>query len=286
MLFNMEPGTSVIEAELNLPAATVQIYQFDLVEQMLRTLREERCYRLDLSVSPRLPGSAMCFADHWSSQRFERPGRLFVLPPGETLHVRNGLGRQTAIICHLPVDSLSAWFDGDLEWTDRLLEASLDISSQSIGNLLLQLGHEARHPGFACAALSEGIAMQIAVHLQRYFRENVDEPESGGLAPWRLRLIDERLREFSQPPTLSELSALCKLSVRQLSRAFRVSRSLSLGDYVAKYRMEHAKCLLGDAKSIKSVAYAMGFASPSSFCYAFRQATGMAPQEYRVQARG
>jgi len=29
----------------------------------------------------------------------------------------------------------------------------------------------------------------------------------------------------------------------------------------------------------------MGFASPSGFCYAFRKATGMAPNHYRDHAR-
>ena len=43
-------------------------------------------------------------------------------------------------------------------------------------------------------------------------------PASGGLAPWRLRLIEERLRELRASPSLSELAALCHLSVRQLTQ--------------------------------------------------------------------
>jgi len=263
----------------------VQVYQFDLVNQVHRTLREDHSYRLDLSLSPRLPGTALCFADHWSAKRYEQAGKLFMLPPGETLHVRNGLGRQGAIICHLHTDTIREPFEGDFEWTDRLLEASLDINSLPISNLLLQLGEEARHPGFASAVMGEAIAMQIAVHLQRYYRGFVNIPAPGGLSPWRLRLIDERLRETEHPPALSELALLCKLSVRQLSRAFRASRGVSIGDHIAQYRMEQAKRLLDTGKSVKSVSYAMGFASPSGFCYAFRKATGMAPNHYRDHAR-
>lgn len=285
MFYDRQPGLALIEAELNLPAAMVQIYQFDLIEQMHRTLREDHAYRLDLSLSPRLPGTGLCFADHWSSRRFEQPGQLFLLPPGETLNVRNGIGRQGAIICRLPAGTIHESFEGNFEWTDQRLEASLNINSLPISNLLLQLGEEARHPGFASAVLSEAIAIQIAVYLQRYYRGVEKNPAPGGLTPRRLRLIDERLREMEHPPVLSELASLCKLSVRQLSRAFRASRGISIGEHVARYRFAHAMRLLGEGGSVKSVAYAMGFASPSSFSYAFRKATGMAPNQYRDQTR-
>src|SRR3546814_9741860 len=33
--------------------------------------------------------------------------------------------------------------------------------------------------------------------------------------------------------------------------------------------------------SVKAVSYSLGFSSPSSFCYAFRRATGVTPREFR-----
>jgi len=126
----------------------------------------------------------------------------------------------------------------------------------------------------------EGLTLQIAVLLSRQF--GCDKScEEGGLAPWRLRAIEERLENVTRAPTLSELAGICKLSVRQLSRGFRASRGLSIGSYVAEKRFEHAKRRLAMGESVKSVAYALGFASPSSFCYAFRRLTGFAPAEFR-----
>jgi AraC family transcriptional regulator len=103
-----------------------------------------------------------------------------------------------------------------------------------------------------------------------------------------LRLIDERLADLRQVPTLSELAALCKLSVRQLTRGFRASRGLSIGDHVAAIRIERAKQLLVSDLNIKSIAHMSGFASPSAFCFAFRHASGMTPGEFRAShsARG
>jgi AraC family transcriptional regulator len=37
--------------------------------------------------------------------------------------------------------------------------------------------------------------------------------------------------------------------------------------------------------SIKAVAYSLGFASPSSFSFAFRRATGQTPREFSHRAR-
>jgi AraC family transcriptional regulator len=96
-----------------------------------------------------------------------------------------------------------------------------------------------------------------------------------------LRRIEERLKEVREPPTLSELATLCNLSVRQLTRAFRASRGRSIGDYVEQSRLDQAKCLLATEASVKSIAYSLGFASPSSFSFAFRRATGETPREFR-----
>jgi AraC family transcriptional regulator len=173
------------------------------------------------------------------------------------------------------------WFDGDLVWTDRRLEASLDIASPTVRALLLRLGEELRHPGFASDALTELIAAQLAIELGRYCASITHGPATGGLAPWRLRLIDERLSEVREAPTLAELARLCNLSVRQLTRGFRTSRGCSIGDYIANSRIDVAKQLLGSEESVKGIAYSMGFASPSGFSYAFRRATGETPRQFR-----
>jgi AraC family transcriptional regulator len=128
----------------------------------------------------------------------------------------------------------------------------------------------------------ELIAAQLAIELGRYFAQFDEIPRAGELAQWRLLAIDERLNDAQEIPTLSELAALCNLSVRQLTRRFRVSRGCSIGDYVANNRIERAKRLLASAQSIKTIAYSLGFNSSSGFCFAFRRATGMTPGEFRA----
>jgi AraC family transcriptional regulator len=189
------------------------------------------------------------------------------------------------LLCQLNGDSFHQWIGEDIEWNDRQLEASLDIPTDQIRSLLHRLAQETRYPGFASHLMVELIAGQISIEIARYCQSVTDSPMTGGLASWRLKLIDERLAEVCKAPSLAELATLCGLSVRQLTRGFRTSRGCSIGQHVAQSRIKLAKRLLIGSESIKSIAYAMGFSSPSSFSYAFRRATGFTPGAFRQHMR-
>jgi AraC family transcriptional regulator len=274
-----------IEAELRVPVATAQLVRFHFAEPADNIFCRDR-YQLDLCLTPRPRNARACYPDRWSPSRFERIGTLFMVPPGEAMRVRSDdCGQQTSIICQLHPESMRAGLDGDLEWDARRLMAGLDIREANIRSLLLRLAEEARNPGFASEMLVELIAAQLAIELTRYCTAMNDDAPVRGLAPWRLRLVDERLREQGKTPTLAELASLCGLSVRQLTRGFRASRGCSIGDYVESSRVEHARRLLAADQSVKAIAYSLGFASPSGFCYAFRRATGETPREFRQRVR-
>jgi len=275
----------MVEAELRVPLATAQLVRYGLAKPIDDIFLMEDAYRLDLCLTPRPRGSRACYREHWIPHRFERIGNLFFVPPGEVLHARSDGGFQTSIICLLHAGPIRAFFEDDLAWTDRRLEASLDISSATIRSLMLRLAEEARRPGFASQMLAELIAGQTAIELFRYCGAITDGPATGGLAPWRLRIIDERLKELPAAPTLAELAGLCSLSARQLTRGFRASRGCSIGEYVAKSQVDHAKRLLATEQSIKSIARSIGFASPPAFSHAFRRATGQTPCQFRKSVR-
>jgi AraC family transcriptional regulator len=273
----------IIDAELHVPVASVQVARF-LIEQPHESLfRHNDGYRLDLSLTPRSRNTKVSFERHWGPHRFERLGKVFMVPPGEVMRTRADSGNMTSVLCTLREQTLQDWFEQKFECSNRTLEASLDISSETIQRLIIRLGEEARNPGFASKALSEAMAVQVAIELSRYYEDAAANSGTGGLQPWRLKRIDERLREQREQPTLEELAKLCGLSVRQLTRGFRISRGCSVGEYIAQSRVENAKRLLAGGESVKSIAFSMGFSSPSSFCHAFRKATGNSPNQFRQQ---
>lgn len=270
-----------IGAEIRLPVATAQLARFEVNGPTDYVRRDPANYRLDLCLTPRPGNARACYRERWSPHRFESIGNVFVLPPGETVQAKSDIGSQTSVLCYLRPGPMREWFDRDLEWTGRRLEASLDIRNPNIRIMLLRLADELRHPGFASDVLAGLITAELAVELGRYCIGIGDGPPKGGLATWRLRLIDERLKEITEPPTLPELARLCNLSVRALTRGFRVSRGISIGEHVTNCRVDYAKQLLAAGENAKSTAYALGFASPASFSYAFRRATGETPGEFR-----
>lgn len=238
-------------------------------------------YCLILCVTPRPSDARAAYPDVWGTTRLEALGDLTLLPPGHRLRIAGNRQRQVAITCHLSRKMVEQWLDHDVEWTDPRLEASLHLSNPHVRTLLMRLAEEAHRPGLAQDALIKAIAVQLGVEIARFCETLLEVRTVGGLAGWRLRLIDERLRDLSKVPSVEELALLCNLSVRQLSRGFRVSRGISIGEHCSMQRIELAKRLLSGSESIKSVAFATGFASPSTFAQAFRLATGATPREFR-----
>ena len=203
------------------------------------------------------------------------------LPPLHNLHLKLEGGRHISLICGLQAEAVHRLLPDNFEWTDRRLEACLDISSSTIRGLLLKLAHEVRYPGIGKRELSDALIVQLSVEIARYLIAIGEPSERGGLAPWRLRVVDKRLAAPGPAPNLAELASLCELSARQLTRGFRTSRGCSIGDYMAQSRIEMAKRRLATQESIKSIATSTGFSSHSTFTCAFRNATGVTPRDFR-----
>lgn len=278
------PGRVELDKERRLPFATTHLARFEIAEPCERVLRMDGVYRLDMCVTPRPAGVRARYADHWAARRFERIGEVYVLPPGQALQVRCVPSVTSSLVCELAAAQVSRWVDGEVEWSDRQRDASLGGGSPKFRPLLRRLLEELRQPGLAHETMIELVAAQLALELSRFGAAGAATPAAGGLAPWRLRLIDERLAEGGAAPSLTELAELCNMSVRQLVRAFRASRGCTIGEHIARSRAELAKARLHGDESIKAIARSLGFGSPSSFTNAFRKTVGLTPREYRALA--
>lgn len=273
--------TMEIDAELSAQGIIARIVRFAIPEPTATLHEVAEGYHVNMCLTPRPPASRGGFRKRWGPHRFERLGDIFLLPPGEELYVKGESGRQASLICTIAPELVHEVIGRDLAWDDQHLAATLDISSAQVRALLFRITAEIRHPGLAAQRMLELLGAELAIELGRYCYEVAERPVTGGLAGWRLRLIDERLADRLDAPSLPELADLCGLSVRQLTRGFRVSRACSIGDYVEQRRMEAAKRMLMEGESVKAIAFAMGFSSPSSFTFAFRRAVGTSPSSFR-----
>jgi AraC family transcriptional regulator len=280
-------ATIIIDAELRGGAAVAQIVRYDIPAPTESTLSDPGCYQINLCLTPRPLNARACYHAHWGPHRFERLGDIFMIPPGEALHIKGDSGRQASLLCFLDRSAVNGIIGHELVWTDQKLATTIDLTSARVRALLFRLTEEVRHPGFAADRMLEFLTGELAIELARFCLEVDEQPAIGGLAGWRLRLIDERLSDNPTAPSLGELAELCNISVRQLTRGFKVSRGCSIGIYIESRRMESAKRLLVAGENVKTIAFAMGFSSPSSFTFAFRRAVGISPSQFRQrQTRG
>lgn len=271
----------VVKSQLDLSLARVQLAHLHDDGPGENTVRHEECFWVDMCLTPRRPDERARYVDRWGPHRFTRLGSIIALPPRETLQLTTVGGRRTSLICQLQASAVQKWLPDDFELTDRRLEVCLDIANATIRSLLLRLAHEMHSPGRGSRELAEAITCLFAIEFARYLAAVSEPMENGGLASWRLRLVDQRLAAPGLPPTLEELADLCNLSKRQLTRAFRTSRGCSIGDHLAQSRIEVAKRRLAAGESIKSITSSMGFSSQSTFAHAFRRATGVTPTLFR-----
>lgn len=273
-----------VEAEVRVPDATARLAQFHHQGPSDYVMRHDSCW-LDLSLTARPANTRARYVDGWGPHRYERVGAVLFVPAGHAFQFRTDGGTMASVVCQIRPELLRKWSEDELEWTDRLLETGLDVTNARLRAPLVRLAEELRAPGLAGPALTELLVGQVTIELARHCAAIKDSPASGGLAAWRLRLIEERLSQVREPPTLDELAGLCNLSVRQLTRGFRASRGAPIGDYIARTRADFAQRLLATDESLKSIAHSLGFASHSSFTSAFRRATGETPRQFRQRSR-
>jgi AraC-like DNA-binding protein len=99
----------------------------------------------------------------------------------------------------------------------------------------------------------------------------------------RLQAVAQMLRE--QPAdniSLAEFGQTIGASARTLSRLFHDELGMTFYQWRTQLRIYHALVLLADGHDTTHVAYACGWANPSSFIAAFTNIIGTTPGRYRT----
>jgi len=96
----------------------------------------------------------------------------------------------------------------------------------------------------------------------------------------RLRIfLDENLEN---PITLSDMVGHFHYSERHLNRIFQTVNQVSIGQYLRQQRVDLSKQWLETTdRSIKDIAFSLGYSNPGQFCRYFRIQTNLTPSQYR-----
>jgi AraC-like DNA-binding protein len=88
-------------------------------------------------------------------------------------------------------------------------------------------------------------------------------------------------QHYGEALRLEEMARLANLSVSQFERTIRRIFQLSPKQLIIKTRLEAARNLLKEEKSIAEIAYACGYTDHSAFSRQFKATIGLSPTEYR-----
>lgn len=93
--------------------------------------------------------------------------------------------------------------------------------------------------------------------------------------------LDYMTQNYQNNITLDDISDFLRISPFYLSRVFKKTTGKNFTDLLAEKRIEAAKILLRQKKSIKEVTYETGFNSQNYFAKIFKKYVGCSPRDYR-----
>ena len=246
-------------------------------------------HQFSFSLSQRPPRSEVSYQLAGTLRQFSDIGDMVFFPAKVPFVGRSEGGPQRLLICSMKDDEILSGQKPDSEWGAEELTAGLDLKNADMRNSLVRLAQEVLNPGLESKALLPALLTTLKVDLTRSLdmRGVSEDGCKGGLAPWQLRRVKQRVYECSnQNPSIEELATLCGISSRHLMRAFKKSCGTTLHKFVEETRIDRAKNLLVKTDlPMKTITWQLGFNHSSSFSAAFRRAIGIRPSEFRAQYR-
>ena len=229
--------------------------------------------------------------------RFEHPrqsglrefGNLAFIPAGLPTLCRYQAGSEPhrVIALRLAPHLLERLRD-ELPAVDARALASCDLRDPDVQDGMRQLAREVLAPGFASSLLVESLGAAMLVRLVRRQGHAAARRQAarGGLAPWQMRRISERLADAGATPTLDELASLAGVSQGHLRRAFKQSTGRTVGEHIRQVQFARACALLSETDlPLQEIGAHLGFSSRYGFAVAFERSAGLAPSAFRRQAR-
>jgi AraC-like DNA-binding protein len=98
------------------------------------------------------------------------------------------------------------------------------------------------------------------------------------------RVVDAIHEEPGREWTVERLASVGAMSRSAFAERFRTALGRSPADYVTEVRIDAAKRMLEDGRSVSETSRELGYASDEGFSRAFRRRTGMTPSSWRQRA--
>jgi transcriptional regulator GlxA family with amidase domain len=132
-------------------------------------------------------------------------------------------------------------------------------------------------------------AVRVAKELVVYIRRDGSQTQQSVYLDYRThvnsgihRVQDHIVSNVCDKISIPGLAGIARMSPRTMTRTFRATTGLSIGEFRQKVRLETARIMLNDPDvTLQTVAERAGFNSPRHFRRAWRQAFGVTPSMAR-----
>jgi len=195
----------------------------------------------------------------------------FVIPPQRAIWVPAGAFHE--VTCRSPVSVRTLYIDAghDLPGECRVFEVSELLRALILEAMTLPREYDAAgRDGRIVELILDSIRAPSTVHL------GASMPAD----PRLLRVCQAIVADPTRDDTLDQWAALACMSRRTFTRAFREQLGVSLAEWRQHVRLLEALSRLACGQPITSIAYDVGYDSPSAFTAAFQRAFGVPPSRY------
>lgn len=212
-----------------------------------------------------------CYTEHSSQKRITCSKGDIIFHPKETEHYNQF--KNSAASC------FNIEFSG--VWIGKIADSKLEqknILSQNhpeIQNIFRKIYREFIDADTLSDLMIEGLSLEMMVAFSRTKRKYV-------LSSFYVKRILRYIEEiFPSNPTLAELANLFRISPEYLSRTFKKSTGITIGEYIRHQKIQRAcKQMQEKNADIHSIALECGFTDQSHFTKVFKKVMHMTPGMY------
>jgi transcriptional regulator GlxA family with amidase domain len=103
---------------------------------------------------------------------------------------------------------------------------------------------------------------------------------------WMPGVLELLRASYASNPSVQQIAERARVHPVHLCRSFRKHHGVTLGQYMRRLKVEHARLLLANSDvTLSEIASRCGFCDQSHFSSVFKRIAGVTPGEYRFTAR-
>jgi AraC family transcriptional activator of pobA len=209
-------------------------------------------------------------------------GSLVNVPAGSVHGFRFARGTQ-GYVATMPDELVDALLAGSGDVHHDLRAARVVTAPRQARQTLRQIWREFNARSAARALVLRGLAATLLGLTARALADST--PPTGAREPPLLRRFDALLEaHYCEHWTVSDYARALAVTPTHLSRIARATTGQALSRLIdARLAREARRQLAYTSMSVKTIAYALGFADPAYFSRVFTRTVGVSPRRFRAQ---